>query len=297
MKANLVIYHGPSCLDGIAAAWCMHQWLGDAADYEVGRYQTELDVERYRDKMVYLVDFSFKPAEMARILEVAKMVYVIDHHKSALEALEEFPKKWDNIDMSYCSLEKSGAMLAWEFVNKQTGWVWEVPTLLKHIQDRDLWQFKLEWTKEITTALFSLELDYKSIHKYMTNPTMYTLINDGILLLKVHAQDCANLIKYSKRTMFFYTAEFDEQNDFVGEDCVVIDIVNCPAKYSSDVGNMIAEVNGLGGSYFDTETHREFSLRSKGDIDVSEIAKAFGGGGHKNAAGFKVLRSHPLAKA
>ena len=29
------------------------------------------------------------------------------------------------------------------------------------------------------------------------------------------------------------------------------------------------------------------SLRSKGNIDVATIAKAFGGGGHKTAAGFK----------
>lgn len=28
------------------------------------------------------------------------------------------------------------------------------------------------------------------------------------------------------------------------------------------------------------------SLRSNGDYDVSAIAKVFGGGGHKNAAGF-----------
>jgi nanoRNase/pAp phosphatase (c-di-AMP/oligoRNAs hydrolase) len=51
----------------------------------------------------------------------------------------------------------------------------------------------------------------------------------------------------------------------------------------------------FGGTYYDTATHREFSLRSLGDFDVSEIAKEFGGGGHKNAAGFKVPRSHPFA--
>ncbi|MBN1696045.1 MAG: bifunctional oligoribonuclease/PAP phosphatase NrnA [Spirochaetales bacterium] len=35
------------------------------------------------------------------------------------------------------------------------------------------------------------------------------------------------------------------------------------------------------------------SLRSKGDIDVCKIAQHFGGGGHKNAAGFKFTR--PIA--
>ena len=35
------------------------------------------------------------------------------------------------------------------------------------------------------------------------------------------------------------------------------------------------------------------SLRSKGDIDVGKVARSFGGGGHKNAAGCTL--SGPLA--
>ncbi len=31
-----------------------------------------------------------------------------------------------------------------------------------------------------------------------------------------------------------------------------------------------------------------YHLRSKGEFDVSEIAKGFGGGGHRNSAGFTV---------
>ena len=32
---------------------------------------------------------------------------------------------------------------------------------------------------------------------------------------------------------------------------------------------------------------RTYSLRSNGEFDVSVIAKQFGGGGHRNAAGFE----------
>jgi nanoRNase/pAp phosphatase (c-di-AMP/oligoRNAs hydrolase) len=32
----------------------------------------------------------------------------------------------------------------------------------------------------------------------------------------------------------------------------------------------------------------QFSLRSQGDIDVSEIAKKYLGGGHQHAAGFRL---------
>jgi phosphoesterase RecJ-like protein len=30
------------------------------------------------------------------------------------------------------------------------------------------------------------------------------------------------------------------------------------------------------------------SLRAKGEVDVTEVAKAFHGGGHRNAAGFRI---------
>ncbi len=45
--------------------------------------------------------------------------------------------------------------------------------------------------------------------------------------------------------------------------------------------------------FFKEERDHEFriSLRSKGDIDVGSVAKAFGGGGHKNAAGCTVRDS------
>jgi bifunctional oligoribonuclease and PAP phosphatase NrnA len=38
------------------------------------------------------------------------------------------------------------------------------------------------------------------------------------------------------------------------------------------------------------------SMRSKGTIDIGEVAKRFGGGGHKNASGCTVIGSLPEAR-
>ncbi len=40
------------------------------------------------------------------------------------------------------------------------------------------------------------------------------------------------------------------------------------------------------------EGAKRIAMRSKGDVDVSTIALAYDGGGHKNAAGFKL--KHPF---
>jgi hypothetical protein len=66
---------------------------------------------------------------------------------------------------------------------------------------------------------------------------------------------------------------------------------NCPSHLTSDVGHELANRSGTFGLCW-TLSQEGFiancSLRSNGDYDVSTIAKTFGGGGHKNAAGFEV---------
>ncbi|MCS7164321.1 MAG: DHHA1 domain-containing protein, partial [Thermodesulfovibrio sp.] len=38
------------------------------------------------------------------------------------------------------------------------------------------------------------------------------------------------------------------------------------------------------------------SIRSKGELDISKIAEEFGGGGHKNAAGYRIKASFEDAR-
>jgi phosphoesterase RecJ-like protein len=45
-----------------------------------------------------------------------------------------------------------------------------------------------------------------------------------------------------------------------------------------------------------TDNDWKVSLRSKGDVNVAQIAALFGGGGHKNAAGFKIKGTLETAK-
>ena len=42
--------------------------------------------------------------------------------------------------------------------------------------------------------------------------------------------------------------------------------------------------------------HYRISLRSKGSIDVGEVAKAFGGGGHRNASGFTAVGTYDVVR-
>ena len=66
--------------------------------------------------------------------------------------------------------------------------------------------------------------------------------------------------------------------------------VNCTPQFASEAGNILAQASGTFGMTWiiNSKGMANVSLRSIGDYDVSAIAKTFGGGGHRNAAGFEV---------
>jgi len=66
---------------------------------------------------------------------------------------------------------------------------------------------------------------------------------------------------------------------------------NANAKYASELGHKLAAESGTFGAIYcyDGQTKLWFySLRSIDNFDVSEIAKAYGGGGHPRASGFSI---------
>jgi hypothetical protein len=64
---------------------------------------------------------------------------------------------------------------------------------------------------------------------------------------------------------------------------------NVPYMWASDAGHIMAQGHPFAACFWIDGKEIAFSLRSAPDgLDVSEIAKRFGGGGHKHAAAFKL---------
>ena len=258
----LVIYHR-SCLDGFGAAYAAWRKYPNAEFIPIQYGETPPDVTG-RD--VFILDFSFKRDVLQAMYQQAKSLQVIDHHKTAQEDLE-------GLDYALFDMSKSGAMLAWEYFHPGK----HIPILIHHIQDRDLWQFKFATTKAVTSALYSMvDWDFYAWHEYMTHPEKVRDLTDiGTMLLK---QFDAELKTLEKRKHPIALGGYPGM------------AVNTNAKYSSELGNLLAQSAKYGATYaYDgSKGEWQFSLRSIGDFDVSEIAKIYGGGGHRNAAGFAV---------
>lgn len=272
----LVIYHG-NCADGFSAAWCFWHKYGDACDYLAGVYQQEPpDVA---GRSVYLVDFSYKRAVVLRMLEQASHITLIDHHKTALEDLAGIESEKFS---TFTDLNRSGATLAWDFLYPGE----DRPLLLGHVEDRDLWRFKLPGTREIQAFVFSHEYTFEQWDRLMSagQVELLQMTAAGAAIERKHHKDVAELVGVCKRRMVIGGHE--------------VPVASLPYTLVSDAAHAMAQGEPFAACYWDTAEGRVFGLRAADDgLDVSDVAKQYGGGGHAKAAGFKVPRSHELAMA
>ena len=283
---TLCIYHS-NCADGFGAAWAVRRRLG-AENVEFLPGSHGMPMPDVSDRIVIIVDFSFPLETLQAMAQQARAVLILDHHRTAADALadleraplhfhawiETLPKLSAVFDMN-----RSGAGITWDFFFPHI----QRPALINHIEDRDLWRFKLKGTREIQANLFSYPYDFEVWDALMDQPIRIS-IADGTAIERKHHKDIAELLASSKRRM-----------TIAGHD---VPVANLPYIHSSDAGHLMAQGEKFAACYQDTADHRYFSLRSndKG-MDVGEIAKQYGGGGHRHAAGFKVPFDHELASA
>jgi len=288
----LVIYHA-HCTDGFGAAFCAWLKFGDEAEYLPMQYGEAKLHEALPftplNREVYILDFSFERQIMEFIFKDAKRVVWLDHHKTAFEMwctterekhVELHPLPNDHIIVLDNS--KSGAMLAWEYFNPGE----EAPLFIKLIDDRDRWQFLESGSKAFHTAMTMRKpWSFESWKHEFVGPQGYfydirELLSQGELLLKYQEQQVQSLAKYARKCFIMIPNLGYGVTGFAVNTSV----------HMSEVGHALANKSESFGMiwYLGENGEAKVSLRSNGDYDVSLIAKRFGGGGHKNAAGFSV---------
>lgn len=266
MTKTICIYHH-NCTDGFGAAWVVHKALGETVEFHPGVYrESPPDVS---GKNVVLVDFSYPREVIIEMAKVANSILIIDHHKTAIEDLVDLPSNVGTVfDQGF-----SGAVLTWRYLFPKE----PAPALLNHIQDRDLWKFELDKTKAVLSGLRSYPFDFNVWSQFIDagQRGIDQLIVEGESIERKYRIDLDGILASSVREM-----------EILGHRVL---IANAPGMFASDIGNRLTQGRPFGGSYYDTQEGRSFSLRSTdAGEDVSLIAKHFGGGGHRNAAGFRV---------
>ncbi|WP_333876018.1 DHHA1 domain-containing protein [Methylobacter sp.] len=276
LEANeiLVVYHA-DCLDGLGSAWSAFCKLGNQVRYIPARYGDDIpDFEQ--GAILYILDYSYPPEFLVNAAAKASRVVLIDHHMTAMEQCDTFFKVQpipENLSINF-DMSRSGCVLTWQYFFHDL----KPPKILLHIEDRDLWHFKMDGTREITTALYEkMPITFAEIGTL----DLMELLAVG----RIQVEQFAGMVQRLAKSAHSVSV--------AGQVGLA---VNAPSLFSSDLGHVLAEKSGTFGMTYQYDGRKQqwtFSLRSIGDYDVGHIASSFGGGGHRNAAGF-ALDNNPF---
>jgi oligoribonuclease NrnB/cAMP/cGMP phosphodiesterase (DHH superfamily) len=301
-KPDICVYHMP-CDDGFASAWIVHGKWPDCALAPTNYGLAFPDVDIVGKKLL-IADFSYKPDVLADLLKRgAHSIVVLDHHKTAEADLAQFKVGQSGLDLAHLDgmfrdmirqqrppilarfeLERSGASLTWEFCYP----VLPLPKLIAHIEDRDLWRMALPDTRKIILLLRSYPYNFLQWEDLINTFDLPVEKNE---LGQVHY-----FLDQAAAIERFYDCKIAEMAPTATLRSIAkwdgVPIAHAPYAFASDLGHELLKAYPdapFAAVVVDAYGGRTYSLRSEDSRqDVSEVAKLFGGGGHRNAAGFRV---------
>lgn len=283
----LVIYHA-NCWDGFCAAWVARKAIGEIEAVPARYGQSPPDVA---GREVYVLDFSYSFEVMADMASASRLLVVLDHHQTARKALADLEAMFITHNMAGHARygeNVSGGRMAWEWFNRPIDVLTPPPSpwLVDYTEDRDLWRHVLPESENINAALRSYPLDFELWDRFSAVADVVNgthLVQQGEAIRRRERQIVADHVRNARIESFSLLTGGPVQADDL-----MVPVVNATTLFSEIAGEL-AKGHPFGACYFDRQDgKRQWSLRSAPDgVDVSEIAKCYGGGGHKHAAGFE----------
>lgn len=298
-KPDICIYHFP-CDDGFASAWCVWKKWFDTVEHRPTNYDQAIPDQDIEGKNILIADFSFKPEVLSDLAMRANSIVILDHHRTAQADLKDFAvglcgdAKFVCSDMegmfrdmaeldrpkilAHFDMDRSGASMTWDFCFPDE----PRPKLIEHIQDRDLWKMELPDTRALSLYLRAHEYSFavwEDIMLRFENEAARSLIlNQAAAIEQFYDAQISRIVD----TAVFKTIGLHEG----------VAVAHAPYVFASDLGHELLrrhEDAPFAAIVVDAYGDRTYSLRSEDSrVDVSEVARSFGGGGHRNSAGFRV---------
>lgn len=269
-----VIYHA-GCPDGFGAAWSAHRAWGDDARYVPRSHEDDFEPERYADQLVVIADISLPNDVLLELGERASEIHLLDHHLTARDHFASDPSVENALlDRGHSvlfDLGHSGAILAWNHFHPDR----EPPELLRYVEDQDLWNWKLPRSDEVNAAIGSYPRSFACWDELAERP-VESLADEGRPIVRANRIEVERAVKHAHPIT-------------IGRDRIAAVNSRHPrAAIGHELANRAQYGKPWGVVYRIVGTSVDCSIYSLGELDASAVATRFGGGGHRNAAGFSV---------
>jgi oligoribonuclease NrnB/cAMP/cGMP phosphodiesterase (DHH superfamily) len=268
----LCFYHDDA--DGRCGAAVVRRALGKSVILQSMDYGLPVPWEMVEQvKQVIITDFSFPKETMQRLMATTSLVW-IDHHKTSMEelaSLGEIPGKRDQ--------DQAACVLTWRYFFPEI----PLPKAVAYIGDRDIWRLEFPDTKAFNEGLFFE--DSRPFNDDLWQSLLdddQTFVSDLVERGKLLYQARMLSIERSIHRLGF-EVEFNGYRTLAINDHASGDLGEAIRKKGYEIGYCYQEAEQNG----DLMT---FVTLYSDQVDVSEIAKKYGGGGHPGAAGFAFHR-------
>ena len=318
MNNKILIVHHTDADGHCSAAIVKYELAGPAyIDYYAYNYVGEIKCDVESGTPVYLVDICMSDDVekfIKHCLDIKCKILHIDHHKTSVEYYNE--NKIDDPNWIYFVHDEkdekngaiSGCLLTYIYTcmnvtqrqnpmyvdfdltelrdhlifDGNTDKEYRVPYIVRLIDDHDVWRHKMPETKPFSYA-------------YKRMPKEFTLPENEDLWEAIY-NDNHRVIFQSIQSGERYVEDENERNS----------ILRGIGGFESDIfenhcycmNSLLAGSDQFGDEYDNHDMVCRFAYNGKGwsyslyssneNVDCSEIAKKYGGGGHRGAAGFKL---------
>lgn len=273
LNNTVILYHG-HCPDGFASAYVAWKKFGEQASYIPVHHDFPPPVG-LAGKELYIIDFSYKKEVLLELEKNAKSLIILDHHKTAEEAVKA-------VREHRFAKDQSGCGLAWEHFFSGT----PIPKLIAYIQEGDLNRANLPHTHEILKVIYATPFEFSAFGK-----------------LEKELEVESSFYSYFEAGKH-YSWYFKRLAEILAEDAELVSFeryevyaVNVPSIFKHEVAIHLWKKHGHPFAIAWRETTsglKTVSMRGNGSVDVSELAKRYSGGGHQEAASFRVFPGNPL---
>lgn len=289
---NTIIYHNP-CNDGAVALWCANYYspIEEKIPCQAGTNPQNLVPD---NKNILFVDLCPSFDYLFKICKYAKKIVVLDHHKTTLDEWKKFKEKCPSNLTIQLDMERSGCQMSWDYFFQSPR-----PWFVDYVADRDLWAWKLPYSREINQYFFEYNtLEHTKLNE-ITQLIEWTPEQKNSIIV-----EGSSLLKYQKKQLDLASKRAIEAEMFVNNFKYKLWLGTTTTADRSDLGNVLANKLLSSGNLpnfsavwvYEPKTNDWWiSLRGhKNSPDLSVIAKVFGGGGHPKASGFTIRSPNTL---
>ncbi len=275
---RVILYHDD--FDGVcSAAIAWRKFEKEAMLFTLNYHELFPFSQLTQNDEIWLLDYSISVEDMVKLMEITKNINWIDHHKSSLGMYPEI--------IGIRNGDKSACELTWEYLNPKLPMSWAI----KYIGDRDIWAWKFgDATRHFYNGL-QMEKDSMNPKAEVWDILLATSSKSSDEYLDDMMHEGMIIEKYKMLVNKQLVDKWAYQIEFEGHECLAINCSNTIDRLSNtmlECGKKICIIY-----IFTGEKYNVSLFSNDADIDVEIIAKKYGGGGHKGAAGF-VARTLPF---